>query len=76
MMRNPRDVFTSYLHFSRSASFLVNPGTQTEFLHKFLDGKGVYGLLVDCLCRKKMVGATFLPLLDLNDHLLNEIPTN
>ena len=48
MMRNPRDVFTSYSHFSRMASFLVSPGTQTEFLNKFLDGKGIQ--YMDCLC--------------------------
>ena len=47
-MRNPRDVFTSYSHFSRMASFLVSPGTQTEFLNKFLDGKGIQ--YMDCLC--------------------------
>ena len=46
VMRNPRDVFTSYLHFSRMASYLVNPGAQTESLHKFLNGEGVDGLLV------------------------------
>lgn len=39
-MRNPRDVFTSSFHFHHMASFLVNPGPQGEFLHKFLDGKG------------------------------------
>ena len=48
MMRNPRDVFTSYFHFSGMASYLVTPGTQTEFLNKFLDGKGIQ--YMDCLC--------------------------
>ena len=47
-MRNPRDVFTSCSHFSRMASFLVSPGTQTEFLNIFLDGKGIQ--YMDCLC--------------------------
>uniref|UniRef100_A0A8C5A6B6 Sulfotransferase n=1 Tax=Gadus morhua TaxID=8049 RepID=A0A8C5A6B6_GADMO len=47
VMRNPRDVFTSYLHFSRMASYLVSPGTQTEFLNKFLDGKVIFGSWFD-----------------------------
>uniref|UniRef100_A0A8C4ZIK3 Sulfotransferase n=1 Tax=Gadus morhua TaxID=8049 RepID=A0A8C4ZIK3_GADMO len=42
-----RDVFTSYSHFSRMASFLVIPGTQTEFLNKFLDGKAIFGSWFD-----------------------------
>ncbi|KAG7236451.1 hypothetical protein INR49_000929 [Caranx melampygus] len=40
LMRNPRDVFTSSFHYHRMSSFLVNPGPQSEFLHKFFDGKG------------------------------------
>ncbi|XP_059892956.1 sulfotransferase 2B1-like isoform X2 [Gadus macrocephalus] len=47
VMRNPRDVFTSYSHFSRMASFLVSPGTQTEFLNIFLDGKVIFGSWFD-----------------------------
>uniref|UniRef100_A0A8C5A8V8 Sulfotransferase n=1 Tax=Gadus morhua TaxID=8049 RepID=A0A8C5A8V8_GADMO len=47
VMRNPRDVFTSCSHFSRMASFLVSPGTQTEFLNKFLDGKVIFGSWFD-----------------------------
>ncbi|CAL8303518.1 unnamed protein product [Lota lota] len=47
VMRNPRDVFTSYFHFSGMASFLVNPGAQTEFLHKFLNGKAIFGSWFD-----------------------------
>ncbi|CAL8313871.1 unnamed protein product [Arctogadus glacialis] len=47
VMRNPRDVFTSYFHFSGMASYLVTPGTQTEFLHKFLDGKAIFGSWFD-----------------------------
>lgn len=40
VMRNPKDVFTSSFHFYGMASFLVQPGSQSEFLQKFLDGKG------------------------------------
>ncbi|XP_034427383.1 uncharacterized protein LOC117753415 [Hippoglossus hippoglossus] len=47
VMRNPKDVFTSFLHYSEVASFLVNPGPQREFLHKFLDGKVCYGSWFD-----------------------------
>ncbi|KAI4798517.1 hypothetical protein KUCAC02_021995, partial [Chaenocephalus aceratus] len=37
--RNPKDVFTSSFHHHEAASFLVDPGPQTQFLHNFLDGK-------------------------------------
>lgn len=47
VMRNPRDVFTSSFHYHQMASFLVNPGTQTEFLHKFVDGKVMFGSWFD-----------------------------
>ncbi|KAG7236450.1 hypothetical protein INR49_000928 [Caranx melampygus] len=47
VMRNPRDVFTSSFHFHSMASFLVKPGPQSEFLHKFLDGKVMYGSWFD-----------------------------
>ncbi|CAL8284615.1 unnamed protein product [Merluccius merluccius] len=47
LMRNPRDVFTSSFHYHGMASFLVDPGTQTEFLHKFLDGKVMFGSWFD-----------------------------
>ncbi|XP_019938740.2 sulfotransferase 2B1-like [Paralichthys olivaceus] len=47
VMRNPKDVFTSYLHYSKVASFLVNPGPQREFLQKFLDGKVLHGSWFD-----------------------------
>ncbi|XP_034094807.1 sulfotransferase 2B1-like [Gymnodraco acuticeps] len=40
--RNPKDVFTSSFHHHEAASFLVDPGPQTQFLHKFLDGKGTH----------------------------------
>ncbi|KAJ3608324.1 hypothetical protein NHX12_025373 [Muraenolepis orangiensis] len=47
VMRNPRDVLTSSYHYHAMASFLVNPGTQKEFLHKFLDGKVLFGSWFD-----------------------------
>ncbi|TKS90187.1 Sulfotransferase family cytosolic 2B member 1 [Collichthys lucidus] len=47
VMRNPKDVFTSSFHFYGMASFLVNPGPQSEFLHKFLDGKVMFGSWFD-----------------------------
>ncbi len=40
VMRNPKDVFTSTYYFHEITSALVNPGPQSEFLQKFLDGKG------------------------------------
>ncbi|KAK1881578.1 Sulfotransferase 2B1 [Dissostichus eleginoides] len=45
--RNPKDVLTSSFHLHEAASFLVNPGPQTEFLHKFLDGKVMFGSWFD-----------------------------
>uniref|UniRef100_A0A8C4FAY4 Sulfotransferase n=1 Tax=Dicentrarchus labrax TaxID=13489 RepID=A0A8C4FAY4_DICLA len=47
VMRNPKDVFTSSFHFYRITSFLVQPGPQSEFLHKFLDGKVMFGSWFD-----------------------------
>uniref|UniRef100_A0A668AQA9 Sulfotransferase n=1 Tax=Myripristis murdjan TaxID=586833 RepID=A0A668AQA9_9TELE len=47
IMRNPKDVFTSSFHYYGMASYLVNPGTQKEFLHKFLDGKIMFGSWFD-----------------------------
>ncbi|XP_070846920.1 sulfotransferase 2B1-like [Chaetodon trifascialis] len=47
VMRNPKDVFTSSFHYHRMASFLVNPGPQSEFLDKFLDGKVYFGSWFD-----------------------------
>ncbi|XP_023128619.2 sulfotransferase 2B1-like [Amphiprion ocellaris] len=49
VMRNPKDVFTSAFHYYGMASHLVNPGHQSEFLQKFLNGKGVYGSWFDHL---------------------------
>ncbi|XP_036937080.1 sulfotransferase 2B1-like isoform X1 [Acanthopagrus latus] len=47
VMRNPKDVFTSAIHYCEKASYHVNPGPQTKFLHKFLDGKVAYGSWFD-----------------------------
>ncbi|XP_049916643.1 sulfotransferase 2B1-like [Epinephelus moara] len=45
VMRNPKDVFTSYFYYSEMSSNWVSPGSQ--FLHKFLDGKVAYGSWFD-----------------------------
>ncbi|KAL7372431.1 hypothetical protein ABVT39_016315 [Epinephelus coioides] len=47
VMRNPKDAFASLFYYSEMASHWVNPGSQNEFLHKFLDGKVVYGSWFD-----------------------------
>lgn len=47
VMRNPKDVFTSAFHYYGITSFMVNPGPQGEFLHKFLDGKVIFGSWFD-----------------------------
>ncbi|XP_059179984.1 sulfotransferase 2B1-like [Centropristis striata] len=47
MMRNPKDVFTSSFHFNRTMKYFVDPGPQREYLHKFLDGKVVFGSWFD-----------------------------
>ncbi|XP_023805141.1 sulfotransferase family cytosolic 2B member 1-like [Oryzias latipes] len=47
VMRNPKDVFTSIFHYSKMASFLVTPDSQSEFLQKFLDGKVIFGSWFD-----------------------------
>uniref|UniRef100_A0A4W6BM27 Sulfotransferase n=1 Tax=Lates calcarifer TaxID=8187 RepID=A0A4W6BM27_LATCA len=47
VMRNPKDVFTSSFHYYGITSFLVKPGSQSEFLHKFLDGKVMFGSWFD-----------------------------
>ncbi|XP_033976369.1 sulfotransferase 2B1-like isoform X1 [Trematomus bernacchii] len=47
VMRNPKDVFTSSFHHHVAASVLVDPGPQTQFLHKFLDGKVMFGSWFD-----------------------------
>ncbi|XP_067226068.1 sulfotransferase 2B1-like isoform X2 [Chanodichthys erythropterus] len=47
VMRNPKDVFTSSYHYYGMASYLVNPGTQDEFMEKFLDGNIMFGSWFD-----------------------------
>ncbi|XP_078019640.1 sulfotransferase 2B1-like isoform X1 [Epinephelus lanceolatus] len=47
VMRNPKDAFTSLFYYSEMASYWVNPGSQSNFLHKFLDGKVAYGSWFD-----------------------------
>nr|AAO64982.1 SULT2 sulfotransferase [Danio rerio] len=47
VMRNPKDVFISSYHFHEMASFLVSPGTQDEFMEKFLDGTIMFGSWFD-----------------------------
>ncbi|XP_077101935.1 sulfotransferase 2B1-like [Siphateles boraxobius] len=47
VMRNPKDVFTSSYHYYGMASYLVNPGTQDEFMEKFLDGDIMFGSWFD-----------------------------
>ncbi|XP_060951498.1 sulfotransferase 2B1-like [Limanda limanda] len=47
LMRNPKDVFTSVLHFSEASSLVVKPGPQSEFLQKFLEGKVCLGSWFD-----------------------------
>ncbi|XP_019740460.1 sulfotransferase family cytosolic 2B member 1-like [Hippocampus comes] len=47
VMRNPKDVFTSSFHYCAMASFLVDPGSQTEFLQKFLKGEVMFGSWFD-----------------------------
>ncbi|XP_067344852.1 sulfotransferase 2B1-like isoform X2 [Channa argus] len=47
IMRNPKDVFTSSFHYYGITSFLVQPGPQSEFLEKFLNGKVMFGSWFD-----------------------------
>lgn len=47
VMRNPKDVFTSAFHYHGMASHLVNPGPQSDFLHKFFEGKVMHGSWFD-----------------------------
>ncbi|XP_077406199.1 sulfotransferase 2B1-like [Vanacampus margaritifer] len=47
VMRNPKDVFTSSFHYCAMASFLVDPGSQSEFLQKFLKGEVMFGSWFD-----------------------------
>ncbi|KAI5608554.1 sulfotransferase family 5A, member 1 isoform X1 [Silurus asotus] len=45
--RNPKDVIVSYYYFHKMANFLTDPGTFSEFLSSFLDGKVSYGSWFD-----------------------------
>ncbi|XP_065109599.1 sulfotransferase 2B1-like isoform X2 [Paramisgurnus dabryanus] len=47
VLRNPKDVFTSAFHYYGIATFMVKPGTQDEFMEKFLDGKVMFGSWFD-----------------------------
>ncbi|XP_029383820.1 sulfotransferase family cytosolic 2B member 1-like [Echeneis naucrates] len=47
VMRNPKDVFTSYIHQHSMTPLMVQTGPQREFLHKFLDGKVAFGSWFD-----------------------------
>ncbi|XP_038565671.1 sulfotransferase 2B1-like [Micropterus salmoides] len=47
VMRNPKDVFTSSFHYYGITNFLVHPGPQSDFLHKFLDGDVIFGSWFD-----------------------------
>ncbi|XP_074478811.1 sulfotransferase 2B1-like [Sebastes fasciatus] len=47
VVRNPRDVLTSSFHYYGMAAHLVNPGSKSKFLHKFLDGKVLFGTWFD-----------------------------
>lgn len=46
VMRNPKDVFTSSFHYYGMTSFMTQPGLQSEFLQKFLDGTGCWPWLM------------------------------
>ncbi|XP_067914672.1 sulfotransferase 2B1-like [Heterodontus francisci] len=41
--RNPKDALVSSFHYHNMASFLEKPGTFEEFIHKFLEGKVMFG---------------------------------
>uniref|UniRef100_UPI0037E9AFF8 sulfotransferase family 2, cytosolic sulfotransferase 2 n=1 Tax=Semicossyphus pulcher TaxID=241346 RepID=UPI0037E9AFF8 len=47
IMRNPKDVLTSSFHYFGTTSFLVKPGPQSDFLHKFLNGEVMFGSWFD-----------------------------
>uniref|UniRef100_A0A8C6T2T7 Sulfotransferase n=1 Tax=Neogobius melanostomus TaxID=47308 RepID=A0A8C6T2T7_9GOBI len=47
VMRNPKDVCTSDYYFHIMSSFLVTPSSKRDFLHKFLEGKMIYGSWFD-----------------------------
>lgn len=45
--RNPKDALVSSFHYHNMASFLESPGTFDEFIHKFLEGKVMFGSWFD-----------------------------
>ncbi|KAI4871718.1 hypothetical protein NFI96_028223, partial [Prochilodus magdalenae] len=45
--RNPKDVAVSYYHFHKIAKFLPNPGTFSDFLNDFVEGRVHYGSWFD-----------------------------
>lgn len=47
VIRNPRDVLTSAYHYYGITSFLVKPGSTSDFLRKFLDGEVIFGSWFD-----------------------------
>lgn len=47
VMRNPRDVCTSHYHFHIMAPYLVTPSSKHDFVHKFLEGKVIFGSWFD-----------------------------
>ncbi|KAG7270604.1 hypothetical protein CRUP_011520, partial [Coryphaenoides rupestris] len=47
VMRNPKDVCTSFFHFQKMASIYVDPESPSQYLTKFLDGKVAYGSWFD-----------------------------
>uniref|UniRef100_UPI00398E552F sulfotransferase 2B1-like n=1 Tax=Pristiophorus japonicus TaxID=55135 RepID=UPI00398E552F len=47
VVRNPKDALVSSFHYHNMATFLENPGTFEEFIHKFLEGKVMFGSWFD-----------------------------
>ncbi|XP_042590814.1 sulfotransferase 2B1-like [Cyprinus carpio] len=47
LMSDCKDVFTSSYYYYGMASYLVKPGTQDEFMEKFLDGNVMFGSWFD-----------------------------
>lgn len=48
--RNPKDVLTSYFHFSNLIVALQATNNMEEFLEKFLDGKGNHEFIIQATC--------------------------
>lgn len=72
VMRNPKDVFTSSFHYYGMTSFMTQPGLQSEFLQKFLDGTGCWPWLMHSIylikggewCSHLMINSYFNAKLD------------